>query len=76
MNNTKLRILSILSIWNIGKGVVLTLFTKDILNAWRTVPRLFLTIIDFFRNHPVLLKIIGITSIGFGIWMGYRMKQS
>jgi len=59
----------------IGDGIMASLFTKDYVKQWRFGPVFLRNMSNFFLDHLVLTKIIGVLETGAGLWIGSKIRS-
>lgn len=73
-SDNKSRLVSILAIIEFGEGIMGIFYTDRYLRAWRFGPKFMRDYVDFFINRPLILKTIGVMQLGFGIWLGSKLR--
>jgi hypothetical protein len=69
------RLKEIFDIITIGDGVIELLAPQQHSLLWESGPASARKIARFFADNPNYMRLLGLTQIGFGVWLAFRQYR-
>ena len=69
------RLIETSAIITIGDGVIAFLAPRQHSLLWATGPASARKVARFFANNPTYMRLLGLTQIGFGVWLAFRQYR-
>jgi hypothetical protein len=69
------RLKETLAITTIGDGVIAFLAPRQHSLLWASGPASARKIARFFADNPTYMRLLGLTQIGFGVWLAFRQYR-